>query len=247
MASPLPDYTPLVEAAVVSYWDVRSRQAQTSKDLGVLDTGIRSEVTGGRHLDELHRLIVRVFIDAGVPADMLEVRKRPIPGFFRRDKSWDVVVTVADRVVGIVELKSMAGEEPGKNYNNRTDEALGQAVDVWKAVERELIDAPLRPWLGYFMLLEDNDSANRSVKDRTPVWPADPVFDRSTYAKRYEIFFDRMVKVQRLDAACLALANKSDGKVQFPTNALSFQTFAAAIHGRCLQFRAMNPDLAWPS
>jgi hypothetical protein len=43
------------------------------------------------------------------------------------------------------------------------------------------------------------------------------------------------------------LANKSDGKVQFPSNALSFQTFAAAIHGRCLQFRAMNPDLAWPS
>ncbi|MDQ3355081.1 MAG: PaeR7I family type II restriction endonuclease, partial [Actinomycetota bacterium] len=118
MASPLPDYTPLVEAAVVSYWDVRSRQAQTSKDLGVLDTGIRSEVTGGRHLDELHRLIVRVFIDAGVPADMLEVRKRPIPGFFRRDKSWDVVVTVADRVVGIVELKSMAGEEPVTNYDN---------------------------------------------------------------------------------------------------------------------------------
>ncbi|MGI9118781.1 MAG: PaeR7I family type II restriction endonuclease [Acidimicrobiales bacterium] len=247
MASPLPDYTPLVEAAVVSYWDVRSRQAQTSKDLGVLDTGIRSEVTGGRHLDELHRLIVRVFIDAGVPADMLEVRKRPIPGFFRRDKSWDVVVTVADRVVGIVELKSMAGEEPDKNYNNRTDEALGQAVDVWKAVERELIDAPLRPWLGYFMLLEDNDSANRSVTHRSPVWPADPVFDQSTYAKRYEIFFDRMVRERLLDAACLVLANKSDGKVQFPSNALSFQTFAAAIHGRCLQFRAMNPDLAWPS
>lgn len=112
------DYTPLVEVTTVSYWDVRSRQAQTSKDLGVLDAGIRSEETGGRHLDELHRLIVRVFI-AGVPADMLEVRKRPIPGFLRRDKSWDVEVTVGDRVVGIVELKSMAGEEPGKNYNNR--------------------------------------------------------------------------------------------------------------------------------
>jgi type II restriction enzyme len=95
------------------------------------------------------------------------------------------------------------------------------------------------------MLLEDNDSANRSVKDRTPVWPADPVFDLSTYAKRYEIFFDRMVKVRLLDAACLVLA-KSDGEVQFPSNALSFQTFAAAIHGRCLQFRVMNPDLVWP-
>ncbi len=142
MASPLPDYTPLVEAARRL---LLGRPQPPGPDLEGPRRPrhrLRSEVTGGQHLDELHLLIVRVFIDAGVPADMLEVRKRPIPGFFRRDKSWDVVVTVADRVVGIVELKSMAGQEPGKNYNNRTDEALGQAVDVWKAVERELIDAP---------------------------------------------------------------------------------------------------------
>lgn len=37
-----------------------------------------------------------------------------------------MVVTVGDRVVGIVELKSMAGEEPVTNYDNHTDEALGQ-------------------------------------------------------------------------------------------------------------------------
>lgn len=245
MTSSLPDYTPLAEAAVVSYWDVRERQAETSKALGVLNTGIRSEVTGGRHLDELHRLLVRVFVDAGIPAHLIEVRKRPIPGFFRRTKSWDVVVTVAGRVVGIIELKSMAGEEPGKNYNNRTDEALGQAVDVWTAVERGIIDSPMRPWLGYFMLLEDNSSANRLVKHLAPVWPADPEFDDSTYAKRYEIFFDRMVRERLLDAACLILGDKATGQVRFPAATLSFQAFAAAIHGRCLQFIATNPDIDW--
>lgn len=245
MSSNLPEYTSLVEAAIASYWDVRVRQALSSKALGVLNTGIRSEVTGGRHLDELHRLLVRVFIDAGIPAHLIEVRKRPIPGYFRRTKSWDVVVTVADRVVGIIELKSMAGEEPGKNYNNRTDEALGQAVDVWTAVERGIIDSPMRPWLGYFMLLEDNHSANRLVKHLAPVWQADPEFDGSTYAKRYEIFFDRMVRERLLDAACLVLGDKATGEVRFPAASLSFQAFAAAIHGRCLQFIATNPDIDW--
>ncbi len=114
--------------------------------LGYSNPATRAEVTGGRHLDDLQALLVRVFVDAGIPAQLMDVKKRPIPGYFRRDKSWDVVVMIADRVVGIIELKSMVGDLPGQNYNNRTDEALGQAIDVWTAVERNIIDTPLRPW-----------------------------------------------------------------------------------------------------
>lgn len=245
MTSDLPDYDDLVRAAVGSYWNVRQSQAERSRAQGVLNTGTRAEVTGGRHLDDLQALLVRVFVDAGIPPHLMDVKKRPIPGYFRRDKSWDVVVMVAERVVGIIELKSTVGEQPGQNYNNRTDEALGQAMDVWTAVERNIIDTPLRPWLGYFMLLEDNDASNSAVKPRRPVWPADPAFDGSTYAKRYEVFFERIARERLLDAACLVLARKSDGAVRCPSDALSFQSFAAAIHGRCLQFKATNADIDW--
>ncbi len=148
----LPDYSDSVRAAVADYWEVRRSQADESESRGVINTGIRAEVTGGRHLDALHQLVVSVFVDAGIPTRLIDVKRRPVAGYFCCDKSWDIVVMVADRVVGIVELKSMAGTSPGQNYNNRTDEALGQAVDVWKAVEREIIRPP-RPWLGYFMLL----------------------------------------------------------------------------------------------
>jgi type II restriction enzyme len=230
VTNPLPDYTSLVDTAVGAYWDVRRSQAKRSHAQGVLNPGLRSEVTGGRHLDDLQALLVRVFIEAGIPAHLIDVKKRPIAGFFRRDKSWDVVVMVAERVVGIIELKSMAGTSPGQNYNNRTDEALGQAVDVWKAVERGIIDTPLRPWLGYFMLLEDNDAFNAPVQ-----------------ATRYEVFFERMVRERLLDAACLVMGNKGTGTVSFPSASLSFQAFAAAIHGRCLQFMATNPDIDWDS
>lgn len=247
MTDPLPDYTALVDVAVATYWDVRRSQSQRSIAQGVLNPGLRSEVTGGRHLDDLQALIIRVFIDAGIPAHLIDVKKRPIAGYFRRDKSWDVVVMVADRVVGIIELKSMAGDSPGQNYNNRTDEALGQAVDVWKAVERGIIDTPLRPWLGYFMLLEDNAAFNAPVQARRPVWTPDRAFDGSSYAKRYEVFFERMVRERLLDAACLVMGDKSTGDVRFPSAALSFQSFAAAIHGRCLQFMATNPDIDWSS
>ncbi|MDQ6783077.1 MAG: PaeR7I family type II restriction endonuclease [Actinomycetota bacterium] len=245
MANQLPAYGRLVTEAVATYWDMRQGQAAKSRAQGVLNTGTRAEVTGGRHLDELQALLVRVFVDARIPPHLIDVKKRPIAGYFRRDKSWDVVVTVADRVVGIVELKSMAGDSPGQNYNNRTDEALGQSLDVWKAVERGIIDTPLRPWLGYFMLLEDNDAFNTPVQGRRPVWKADPVFDGASYSTRYAIFFERMVRERLLDAACLVLADKTTGTVRFPSSTLSFQAFAAAIHGRCLQFVATNPDIAW--
>jgi hypothetical protein len=245
MPSDLPDYTELVRAAVGSYWNVRQSQAEQSRALGVLNPGLRAEVTGGRHLDDLQALLVRVFVDAGIPTHLMDVKKRPIAGFFRRDKSWDIVVMVADRVVGIIELKSMAGPVGGKNFNNRTDEALGQATDVLTAVKRGLIATPLRPWLGYFMLIEDNEAFNTPVKARRPVWDPDPAFDGSSYAQRFEIFFDRMVREQLLDATCLVLARKSDGRVRYLSNTLSFQSFAAAIHGRCLQFRATNPDIRW--
>lgn len=241
----LPNYDERVKVAVASYWNVRRTQAERSRDLGIVNTGARAEVTGGRHLDELQLLMIEVLIDAGIPPRMLEVKKRPIPGYFRRDKSWDLVVTVGDRVLAIIELKSIVGDNPGQNFNNRTDEALGQAMDVWKAVERGIIDSPLRPWLGYFMLIEDNDAWNRPSAPRSSVWPADPTFDGTSAIERAAIFFDRMVRERLLDAACVVLADKTDGGVRYSQDGLSFQAFAAAMFGRCLQFKATNPQLDW--
>ncbi|WP_419841711.1 PaeR7I family type II restriction endonuclease [Candidatus Poriferisodalis sp.] len=242
MQQQLPDYTDAVRTAVMKFWSVRRSQRDASEHRGVHDPGIRAEVTGGRHLDALQELIVNVFVDAGIPARLIDVKKRPIAGYFRRDKSWDIVVMVADRVVGIIELKSMAGTSPGRNYNNRTDEALGQAIDVWKAVERDII-RPFRPWLGYFMFLEDNVSFTTAVSCRSAVWETDPVFEAASYADRYVIFFERMVRERLLDAACVVLADRQSAATRFPSISLSFQAFAAAIHGRCLQFIATNSDL----
>jgi hypothetical protein len=67
MAPQLPDYGDLVRQAVGTYWNTRRGQAAKSRSQGVLNTGTRAEVTGGKHLDELQALLVRVFIDAGIP------------------------------------------------------------------------------------------------------------------------------------------------------------------------------------
>lgn len=116
---------------------------------------------------------------------------------------------------------------------------------MWKAVERGIIVSPLRPWLGYVMLLEDNAEWNASSQGRSAVWPADPIFDRTSAADRAAIFFDRMVRERLLDAACVMLANRTTDQVRYTQESLSFQSFAAAMFGRCLQFKVTNSDIDW--
>lgn len=210
-ADEIPDYAEKVQATIDSYWHVRRSQAERSREAGVVDTGLRAEVTGGKHLNALQLLVVDVIVDAGMPAGKLQVKTRPVPGYF----------------------------------DNRTDEALGQAIDVSKAVERGIVDSPLRPWLGYVMLIEDNEAWNRTSKPRKPVWPADPVFDESSPADRAAIFFDRTDRERLLDAACVMLANRTTGGVTYKRESLSLQSFAAALFGRCLQFRVTNSDIDW--
>ncbi len=176
---------------------------------------------------------------------MMEVKRRPIPGYFRRDKSWDIVVTVEGRVLAIIELKSIVGNNPGQNFNNRTDEALGQALDVWTAVERGIIDSPLRPWLGYFMLIEDNEAWNRVSAPRArsgrPIQPSTvralPIGRRSSStvwsvnaSSTPRAWYWRIVRGTTFAS---------------PSTRCCFRNFVAALYGRCLQFRATTPDLAW--
>ena len=75
MPSQLPDYSDSVRAAVAEYWNVRRSQASESESKGVFNTGIRAEVTGGRHLDALHNLVVSLFVDAGIPAHLIDVTR----------------------------------------------------------------------------------------------------------------------------------------------------------------------------
>ena len=62
---------------------------------------------------------------------------------------------------------------------------------------------------------------------------------------RHGLIFERMVRERLLDAACVVLADKDSAAVRFPSESVSFQAFAAAIHGRCLQFMATTPDIDW--
>ena len=67
---------------------------------------------------------------------MLGRRVLCLPGYFRPTKLWDLLVINQGRLVAALELKSQIGPSFGNNFNNRTEEALGTAIDFGRPTEK---------------------------------------------------------------------------------------------------------------
>jgi hypothetical protein len=51
-----------------------------------------------------------------------------LPGWYRPEKKWDLLIVSDGRLLAGIEFKSQVGSF-GNNYNNRTEEAIGSATD----------------------------------------------------------------------------------------------------------------------
>lgn len=158
-----------------------------------------------------------------------------LPGFYRPAKNWDLVAVVGETLLATVEFKSQAGPSYGNNFNNRVEEALGNAADFWKAFEKGVFKPSARPFLGYLFLLEDDAAARTPVREKAPHFDVLPEFANSSYMKRYCIFCERLVRERLYDAACFITASKKSGlkgEYSEPSKELSFERFAAELIAR---------------
>lgn len=219
--------------AIRSYWTLRAAQAAKQAATGQVDAGTRGEATGGGHLEPMIALLEQAFIDAGVPQE--SVRRSAgleLPGYYRPTKRWDLVVIDKGRLVAAIELKSQVGPSFGNNFNNRVEEALGSATDVWEAYNKGSFGG-IRPWLGYVFLLELTARSTAPVRLSTPVFSTDPIFDNTSYMDRYRILCKRLLHERLYDAVCFVAASKDPNMpVDEPDPELSYATFVAAIRGR---------------
>jgi hypothetical protein len=179
----------MLQKAVAHYWRTRANQKKKQKEGEKADQGLRSAVTGGAHMDGFIDLFSSVIEKAGIPKKFI-FRKKAIelPGFFRPTKEWDLIVVVDGKLLVVLEAKSQVGPSFGNNFNNRTEEAMGSAVDIWTAFrEKAYLDSP-QPFLGYFFMLEDCEASNRPVSVQEPHFKVFPEFKKASYMKRYELF-----------------------------------------------------------
>lgn len=236
--APHPDLEKELRRAIKHFWLTRKKQSrkQGAKS-GTRDAGDRTAVTGGRQMDGFINL-VRDFLAAnGIPKAQVFCRKEvELPGWYRPEKQWDLLIVASGELIAGIEFKSQVGSF-GNNYNNRTEEAIGSATDIWAAYREGAFKPSARPWLGYMMLLEEAPGSMHPVKAQEPHFQVFPEFKDASYAKRYEILLTKLVRERLYDSACFLLSNAQSGAkgdYREPAPELTFEKFMASLLARAI-------------
>jgi hypothetical protein len=229
----LHELTQRTHRAVAHYWQTRSAQRRKQEKSGKADQGLRSAVTGGAQMDGFIDLFTGLITQAGIPERYIFRKKTvELPGFFRPTKEWDLLVVKEGTLIAAIEAKSQVGPSFGNNFNNRTEEAMGSALDLWTAFrERAYLQSP-QPFLGYFFMLEDCDASNRSVGVQEPHFKVFPEFVGASYMKRYELFCRKLVLERQYTASAFITSTSQDGlhgDFETPADDLSIERFAKLL------------------
>lgn len=204
------DFEQRLRQAVRAFWRGRRAAAARQEATGRRDQGNRGAVTAGKNLDGFRDMVIDV-VERFAPSGTEIHRDKSLvalPGFFRPSKQWDLLVMLRGRLLAVLELKSLCGPSFGNNANNRCEEAIGSGYDFRKAQGEGLFGRGAAPFLGYFILVEDDHGSRQPVKASSPHFPGDPLFQSSSYQDRMKILCERMVEQQLYNCATVLVAPK---------------------------------------
>jgi type II restriction enzyme len=232
----LADYEKKAREAVQAFWGNREKARQKQIESGKQDQGERAGVTGGKNMDGFVALVIDIVRANGLGhADIYQNgRMMCLPGYFRPTKLWDLLVINDGRLIATLEFKSQVGPSFGNNFNNRTEEAIGNAVDIWTAYREGAFGKHPRPFVGWMMLVEDAPGSRRPVTDNSPHFPVFPEFQGASYQKRYNLLCQRLMQEQLYSAASVITSPRSavdDGAYSDLDDMTSLKSFVAGMAG----------------
>lgn len=198
MAIDLVDYERKAKEAIQAFWGNRDAARRKQIESGKADQGERSGVTAGKNMDGFTALILDIIRANGLAHAELHQQRAvlTLPGFFRPTKLWDLLVIHKGELIAAIELKSQVGPSFGNNFNNRTEEAIGTAHDLWIAYREGAFGKQTRPFVGWLMLVEDAPGSRSPVKDRSPHFPVFEDFKEASYLKRYDLLCQKLTQQQ---------------------------------------------------
>jgi len=232
----------MASKAVQHFWQVRDMQALRQKDSGKVDQGFRSAVTGGAQMTGFIDAFKNLACLAGIASEDVysQCSLLELPGYFRPTKEWDILIIQRKVLLAAIEAKSQVGPSFGNNFNNRTEEAMGSALDLWTAFRENAFKTGVRPWLGYLFLLEDCPRSRSPVRVNEPHFDVFPDFKHASYARRYELFCRKLVLERHYDAAALLVSTREEGvngAFSEPCSEIGFRRFARFLFAHLQGFK----------
>ena len=226
-----------VQQAIRHFWSHRNLARMRQIERGIQDQGERSSVTSGKNMDGFINLATSIVRDNGLSNANIVFDGRintTLPCYFRPTKSWDLLVINEGRLVAVIEFKSQVGPSFGNNFNNRVEEAIGSALDIAEAYRNGVFGDIVRPFLGFFFLLEDCAASRKPVRNPEPNYPVFPEFHNACYAERYNILCQKLVQENLYTAASIILSPREateTGEYTEMGNMTGIRTFFASLAG----------------
>ena len=236
MAIDLVDYERKAREAVQVFWGNRAAARQKQIVSGKADQGERAGVTAGKNMDGFIALILDIIRANGLAhADIHQKRAvLTLPGFFRPTKLWDLLVIHKGELIAAIELKSQVGPSFGNNFNNRTEEAIGTAHDLWTAYREGAFGKQPRPFVGWLMLVEDASESRSPVRDNSPHFPVFEEFKGASYLQRYDLLCQKLTQEQLYTTASVIASPRTaadSGDFSSLSSMTSLKTFVTSLAG----------------
>ena len=236
MAIDLVNYEEKAREAVQVFWTSREQARRKQIETGKADQGERAGVTAGKNMDGFIALVTHVVRANGLPLAEIHLKRRvlTLPGYFRPTKLWDVLVINRGRLIAALEFKSQVGPSFGNNFNNRTEEALGTAHDLWTAYREGAFGEQPRPFVGWLILVEDTKGSRSPVRDVSPHFPIFREFEGASYATRYNILCRKLMQEQLYTAAAVLMTPRSastTGEYAELSELTGLRTFVSELAG----------------
>lgn len=236
MALNLANYQKKAKESVKAFWGNRDVARQKQIEAGKSDTGSRGAVTAGKNMDGFVALLIHLVKANGLKdATIIREGRIPLtlPGYFRPTKMWDMLVLRENRLIAAVELKSQVGSF-GNNFNNRTEEAIGTAHDLWTAFREGAFGEAPRPFVGWLMLVEDAPGSRNPVRDQSPHFPVRAEFQGASYIERYNLLCKKLVQEQLYTATAVVTSPQTaikTGEYSDVSEMTSFKGFVTSFAG----------------
>ena len=236
MALDLVDYETKAREAVKAFWGNREAARQKQIDTGKSDQGERAGVTSGKNMDGFIALALDLVHANGLAHAQIYQKRAllTLPGYFRPTKLWDLLVIHKGELIAALELKSQVGPSFGNNFNNRTEEAIGTAHDLWTAYREDAFGKQPCPFVGWLMMVEDAPGSRAPVRDASPHFPVFEEFKGAPYLKRYDLLCQRLVKEQLYTTAALISSKReavATGEFSEMSAMTGLKAFVSALAG----------------
>ncbi len=138
------------------------------------------------------------------------------------------------RLVAALEFKSQVGPSFGNNFNNRAEEAIGTALDLWTAYREGAFEQASRPFVGWLVLLEYCEKSRSPVEASSPHFPVLDEYRGASYADRYNLLCQKLVQEQLYTTATVLLSPRTsveDGSYSELSEMTGLKTFVTSLAG----------------